>query len=345
MCHEPISCVLPPYILGAIAQNGTSEQRAWALGVLACDAGLRETRSRTPARSTAADVVRRRTPVRAIFDAAGSAAQPPTGRKLRGEGDQPTGDAAADEAYDGLGATYDLYLETYDRDSIDGAGLELDAYVHFGKAYANAFWDGARMVFGDGDGRVVRRMTKSVDVIGHELTHGVISAEAGLVYRGQSGALNESIADAFGSLVKQRIRGETAEHADWLIGEGVFADGIKARALRSMLEPGTAYDDPLLGRDPQPSTFNDYRETAEDNGGVHLNSGIPNRAFALAATRLGGPAWEGVGRVWYAALRHEELSPTSGFAAFAELSSRVAGDVLGRDGAAAVSDAWREVGL
>src|SRR5512132_3252436 len=127
---------------------------------------------------------------------------------------------AVDEAYDGLGDTFDFYEQAYDRNSIDDEGLPLDATVHYGHDYDNAFWNGQRMVFGDGDGQLFNRFTISLDVIGHELTHGVTEDEAGLVYLEQAGALNESLSDVFGSLVKQyhATPWQTADQADWLIG-------------------------------------------------------------------------------------------------------------------------------
>jgi Zn-dependent metalloprotease len=140
------------------------------------------------------------------------------------------------------------------------------------------------MVFGDGDGEIFNRFTIAIDVVAHELSHGVTETEAGLIYFEQSGALNESLSDVFGSLVKQYHLKQTADKADWLIGEGLLAKGINGKGLRSMSEPGTAYNDPLLGKDPQPAHMKDFIKTREDNGGVHLNSGIPNRAFYLAAT-------------------------------------------------------------
>ena len=232
-------------------------------------------------------------PQRVIDDAAGRETLP--GTTVRREGQPATGDAAVDEAYDGLGQTWSLYSEVFGRDSLDGRGLALLATVHYGKDYDNAFWDGTRMVFGDGDGEVFNRFTVSVDVIGHELTHGVTELTAGLTYRGQSGALNESVSDVFGSLVRQRAAGQSADEADWLIGAGLFTDSVRGVALRSMKAPGTAYDDPRLGKDPQPATMADYVETTDDNGGVHINSGIPNHAFYLAATAIGGHAWEAAG--------------------------------------------------
>src|SRR5690606_30719624 len=136
----------------------------------------------------------------------------------RREGQPASGDVAVDEAYDGLGATFDLYSEVFGRNSIDGAGLRLRASVHYGRLYDNAFWDGERMVFGDGDGEVFGRFPRSLSVIGHGLTHGVTQFASGLVYRGQSGALNESVSDVFGALVEQYARGQTSEQAGWLIG-------------------------------------------------------------------------------------------------------------------------------
>ena len=126
------------------------------------------------------------------------------GAVVRREGDPASGDRAVDEAFDGAGATRDFYREALGRDSLDGRGMALEATVHYGRAYDNAFWDGRRMVYGDGDGRYFRRFTIALDVIGHELSHGVIQHEANLDYAGQPGALNESFADVLGTLVRQR---------------------------------------------------------------------------------------------------------------------------------------------
>jgi Zn-dependent metalloprotease len=203
------------------------------------------------------------------------------------------------------------------------------------------------MVFGDGDGQVLGVMTGSLDVIGHELGHGVTEKEAGLKYWGQSGALNESLSDVWGSLVKQYKNGDDAAAADWLIGSEVWTPSIAGDALRSMKAPGTAYDDPLVGKDPQPANMSEYVETVQDNGGVHINSGIPNHAFYLAATEIGGNSWEVTGRIWYEALRDPALRTDSGFAAFARLTVVAAERLQGQGSAAAtaVKDAWDNVGV
>ncbi|MGN6503897.1 MAG: M4 family metallopeptidase [Pseudolysinimonas sp.] len=283
-------------------------------------------------------------PDRTVSDAQGRESLP--GVVVRSEGEGPVGDAAADEAYDGLGATFDLFAEVFGRDSIDGAGMRLPATVHYSQDYDNAFWNGERMVFGDGDGEIFRRFTASLTVIGHELAHGVTQYLAGLVYRGQSGALNESVSDVFGALVEQYALGQEAADASWLIGDGLFTDEVEGVALRSMKAPGTAYDDDVLGRDPQPAHMNDYVQTDDDDGGVHLNSGIPNKAFYLTAQRLGGHAWERAGRIWFDTLS-SGLRPTTDFAGFARatLAAAAARYGEGSEESAAARAGWVAVGV
>jgi Zn-dependent metalloprotease len=269
------------------------------------------------------------------------------GKLLRGEGQPPSKDKQADEAYDGLGATFDFYLDAYQRNSINNAGLPLTATVHYDNKYNNAFWNGDQMVFGDGDGVLFNPFTGPVDVIGHELTHGVTGSEANLIYRGQPGALNESLSDVFGSMVKQYAHNpkQSAADADWLIGEGLLT--FKGQSLRSMKAPGTAYDNKVMGKDPQPADMKHYIRTAEDNGGVHLNSGIPNRAFYLAATKIGGFAWEKAGQIWYDTLTDRALRPNAMFAGFARRTAINAAHRYGMNSPErkAVLEAWAEVGV
>ena len=223
--------------------------------------------------------------------------------------------------------------------------MPLIATVHYDNKYDNAFWDGHQMVFGDGDGTIFNRFTISLDVIGHELTHGVSGSEVNLYYSGQSGALNESVSDVFGSLVKQYVLKQTASEADWLIGAGLLT--IENQALRSMKAPGTAYDNNVLGKDPQPADMAHYVRTSQDNGGVHINSGIPNRAFFLVATALGGNAWVKAGQIWYDTIRDRSLRSRATFAAFAGRTIANAGHRYGANGTEqkAVADAWRQVGV
>jgi len=340
------SGVIPPYLLDRLAHHPSPRVRERAMATLRIEQQERSLRA-----TQGAAIARARLPAmpplppgqvnRAVHSAANGTALP--GQRVRAEGQPPSGDAAVDEAYDHLGATYNLFWQVYRRHSIDNAGLPLIGTVHYGEDYDNAFWNGAQMVFGDGDGEVFNRFTLAVDVVGHELSHGVIDHEAALRYQGQSGALNESLCDVFGSLVKQHRAGQAAGQADWLVGAGLFTQAVNAKALRSMAQPGSAYDDPALGKDPQPAHMRDYVETTDDNGGVHINSGIPNRAFYLAAVELGGPAWERAGRVWYDALRDKRLGANADFATFATLTVEIASSDAATQ--QAVRQAWQQVGV
>jgi len=283
---------------------------------------------------------------RTIFDCEHRSVLPPA-VLARSEDGPASADGSANRAFDGIGLTRDFYQEVFQRNSIDGKGMRLDGYVHFGVRFNNAFWDGEEMVFGDGDGIKFGDLTGAVDVIGHELAHGVTDKTAGLVYRNQPGALNESISDVFGSLVKQWSLKQSADEADWLIGADVFTPGIDADALRSMKAPGQAFNNPLFGKDPQPdrmSRFVHLPDTEEgDSGGVHINSGIPNKAFFLTAVHIGGFAWEAAGLIWYESLRasHEEAQ----FQDFADTTYRKAGELFGVGSVeqSAVLAAWQEV--
>ncbi len=350
--HHSVFCITPPHMLDAISRNGSPAQREIALRTIATSNEIRNQRN---------EIVKRIAELRAaaavaggkdrtVYDAKNGSQLP--GTKVRGEGDPATADPAVNEAYDGAGITYDLYLDIYGRNSIDNNGLKLISTVHYQKGYDNAFWNGQQMAYGDGDEdlpveeRLFNRFTISLDIIGHELTHGVTQYEANLTYFGQPGALNESMSDVFGSLVKQYQRGQTADQADWIIGEGLFTSNINGVGIRSMKAPGTAYDDPVLGKDPQPAHMDDYVNTIEDNGGVHINSGIPNHAFYVVARELGGSAWEKAGRIWYKTLT-EKLTSQSTFQQAADATFAAAGEIYGEGSVEqnAVSTGWAAVGI
>lgn len=348
--RNPLFCILPPYILRNIAKNGTREEREAVLNTLALDETLRTARLtyslldglKIAQPGATLPVPQKK---RNIYDAKHTQQLP--GTLVRGEGKPAGSDKAVNQAYDGLGDTFDFFYKVHNRNSIDNAGLPLVATVHYGTNYDNAFWNGQQMVFGDGDNLIFTGFTASTDIIGHELTHGVTGSEANLTYQGQSGALNESISDVFGSMVKQYKLHQTSQQADWLIGAGLLAKGIHGVALRSMKAPGTAYDDPKLGKDPQPSTMTNYVETGEDNGGVHTNSGIPNHAFYLAASALGGFSWEKAGLIWYDTLIDRNLKANATFASFASLTVTHAGIRYGVNSMEqkAVRDAWVRVAV
>ncbi len=351
-CRNPLHCLVPDYLLREVAKRGGDEHREVALDTLGLSATLRAARTQAevrraalgPARPAAAALKAPKVN-RVIRDAGGG--EDLNSKIVRQEGDGDTGDEAVDEAFERFGTTWDFWFEVYARNSIDGAGLTLDGVVHYSQNFDNAFWDGDQMIFGDGSGKIFTRLTQSLTVCAHELGHGVIQYDGPLEYQGESGALNEHYADVFGSMVDQWHTGETSKDADWLIGKEILAQGVTGKALRSMKEPGTAYDDDLLGKDPQPAHMNDFVETVDDHGGVHINSGIPNKAFYELAVALGGHSWENAGRIWYTALGNPQLRPTSSFRRFARLTERVAAQLYGAGSTetGAVEAAWDKVGI
>ncbi|NYD57646.1 hypothetical protein BKA08_001884 [Nocardioides marinisabuli] len=332
--RRPHRCFVPPYLQRALGYDAT----------LAVDEALRSARLAGP--SPAATLITTPgAPAWTVHDAGSTTTLP--GRPVRAAGEPAVGDAAVDEAATGIAASLALLLEVWGRDSYDGAGAPVSLSVHYGRDYANAFWDGTQLVFGDGDGVVFDRFTKPVDVLGHELAHALTEHTAGLVYADQPGALNEHVSDVVAACLKQRLLDQRPDAADWLVGEGLFLPGVQARGLRDMARPGSAYDDPRLGRDPQPGHMDDFIVTTDDHGGVHLNSGIPNRAFHLAALAIAaadpGPAgtsWTGAGQVWYDALTGGAAGPRTDFAGFAAATVAAAGPH-----ADAVAEAWAAVGV
>lgn len=352
MSHRhSIFCIIPPHMLQEIARRGTQAQRDLAIRNLTLSAevrGYRQGLAVAAAKLDVADALAGKE--RVVYDAQNSSSLP--GLRMRGEGDPAMGDPAVDEAFDGAGATYDLYKDVYGRDSIDGRGMRMDSTVHYQRGYDNAFWNGRQMVYGDGDedlpeaDRLFNRFTIAIDIIGHELTHGVTQHEANLVYNNQPGALNESMSDVFGILVKQRSLGQPARDANWIVGAGLFTANVNGVGLRSMKAPGTAYNDPVLGNDPQPGHMDDYQSVSYDNGGVHINSGIPNRAFYVAAHELNGFAWEKTGRIWYDTLTNR-LTSTSNFQAAANATYAAAKQLYGVGSLEqqAVQMGWAEVGI
>ncbi len=350
--RQPVYCIIPPHMLREIAQNGSPAQRTAAVQTLRLTGQFRGQRMAMESIPTAKAGLMEAAAgkQRSVYDAQCGTTLP--GQLVRSEGDAPSADPAVNEAYDGAGATYDLYQQVYNRNSIDDKNMPLDSTVHYQKGYDNAFWNGSQMVYGDGDEdlpvdqRLFNRFTIAIDVIGHELTHGVTQYEANLYYWEQSGALNESFSDVFGSLVKQRQLNQTADQADWIIGQGLLTSNVNGVGIRSMKAPGTAYDDPVLGKDPQPAHMKDYQNTTYDNGGVHINSGIPNHAFYLAAVEIGGYAWEKAGQIWYVTLR-DKLQEKANFLDTALATIQTAGELYGSGSPEqqAVRKAWEGMGV
>jgi Zn-dependent metalloprotease len=344
--HCSLHCILPPGLLFKLARTGSDEVRESALRALSLDHTFRQARAVRAAHPAAPAELSGLlaapaggNPQRFIYDQHENEAHA-LGTLVRSEGQPPVADVAVNDAYDGFGDTYKFYWEVLKRNSIDDNGMRIDGLVHYGVHYPNAFWDGeGHMWFGNGDGQMLTQTTKGIDVIGHELTHGVTQYTLQLVYQGQSGALNESISDCMGSLVMQYAKGQTAEEASWLIGADIVGPLLKP-ALRSMKEPGKANP-----HDDQPATMEEYVNTAEDNGGVHTNSGIPNHAFYVIAKALGGHAWEGAGLIWYDTMHDPKVKPNASFTAFAQGTLRAAQQRFGAESkeAAAVRAGWEAV--
>ncbi|MFT3906203.1 MAG: M4 family metallopeptidase [Steroidobacteraceae bacterium] len=250
-------------------------------------------------------------------------------------------DDTAQRAFRQTTAVARFYKNCFDRNSVDDAGMTLMSSIHYGQKYNNAFWNGSQMTYGDGDGQIFVDFTRSNDVIGHELTHGVTQYTAGLGYEDQPGALNESISDVFGSMFRQWQAKQSVKSADWLIGSGIMGPAAKSkgyRCLRSMAEPGAA-----ICLSPQPARMKDY----EQGGDPHTNSGIPNRAFYLVAMGIGGRSWEKAGKIWYAALTSPKATQDMNFKAFAKLTKSAATRLFPGDSkvAQAVKAGWKGVGI
>jgi thermolysin len=189
------------------------------------------------------------------------------------------------------GKVYDYYKNTLGRNSYNNAGATLYSGVHYSSNYNNAFWNGQEMTYGDGDGVQFIALSGSYDVVAHELTHAVTEYTSKLVYSNQSGALNESWSDAMACVMDTR---------NWMIGEDVYTPGTAGDALRYM-------DNPAKGG--QPDHMSKYVTTTSDNGGVHTNSGIPNKAFYNYATAIGSR--DIAGKVWYKAAQSYMTSTTN----------------------------------
>jgi Zn-dependent metalloprotease len=361
-----MQCIIPPYMRMKLLNNADKDQAA-LITKLSCFSTDEELRARRtsyaklqPGQKRLLALLQLKSKVR-VFTAQADQELPKPSREVysaegrdelpgilvRDEDSKATGDIDVDRVYDAAGATWDFYYRLFGRNSIDNAGMKLIQTVHYMQAYDNAFWDGKQMVYGDGDGELFASFTSDIDVTGHELTHGVVQYECNLDYYGQSGALNESLADVFGIMIKQKTLNQDVKSADWLIGENILVGD--QYAIRSLKAPGTAYvDHPELGTDPQPAHMSGYTNDPDDNGGVHLNSGIPSHAFYLAANDLGGFAWEKVGQVWYSAMCNAELVPVNAtFEQFKQATLSTSTTLFGpKDKVTqAIENGWKGVGV
>ena len=345
-CHNPLHCFVPPDVLDNLVTADDPEIREHAIETIRAASAVRAVRTtlaRMPMMASIPSPVA--TKNRLVYDMKNNRFFPLPGHFVRGEGDDPVNDDAVNEAYDFSGITYDFYKEIFDRNSLDNKGMSLISSVHYGKNINNAFFNGEQMLYGDGDGKIFIRFTRALDVVAHELTHGVIMHESNLEYLNESGALNEHFADAMSALVKQWHLQQPVEEADWLMGDAIVAPSLGVKSLRTFKAEKAYENHPVLGTDRQPKHIKDKYTGFEDNGGVHINSGIPNHAFYLVAIELGGKSWDKTGSIWYKTLRN--LNKSSNFQEAAAMSYQVAGADFGSGSLEqqAVKKAWDAVGI
>lgn len=345
--RHSLFCIIPPYILERLAESNDSALRKMAIDAITASADFRAMREFFQSMPAfAALPITTAGKNRLIYDMQNKGRRWLPGQLVRTEGQGPIADAAANEAYDGSGITYDFYYKFFNRNSLDNRGMPLISSVHLENNLPNAFWNGQQMAYGDGYGNVFLRFTKSLDVIAHELTHGVISHECNLIYQDESGALNEHFADVFGVLVTQWKQNHSAAAADWLVGRDLIGPAATgANAIRNF-GPGKAFtNDPYLGTDRQPKHMAQKYTGSDDYGGVHINSGIPNHAFYIFARTVGGNAWDAPGKIWYETMR--QLSPNSDFSDMVKATKTVAQSLHPANSPihAALNNAWQQVGL
>jgi Zn-dependent metalloprotease len=335
-------CALPPHLLEHVAAKTGDTEAARR---------HRDTSERVRTqRHTAAAAAQKAPPghaERSVYDAGSKEHLP--GHLVRAQSAKPVADKMVNEAYDNVGVTLDFYARVFGRDSLDGRGMDVRASVHYGDNWTNAMWNGDQMLFGDGDGIHIGGFTRALEIVGHELTHavtqhsipgglGVVQCNGKPDLAGEAGALNESLSDVFGSLVKQWHLKQDVNRADWLVGAGILAPAI-GHAVRSLKDPGNPAK--TYESDHQVAHMSRYVK----DGDVHANSGIPNHAFYLAAYSLGGNAWEHAGRIWYEALTllNAKSTFTDAASATREISSRLFGAASKEQ--QAVHAAWVKVGV
>lgn len=333
-----LCCITPPDLLHDIIKRGkTEEEKERAIRTLELSERLRAERE-VIAKIHGLRVLGQPDKMRILYDANHADdifSLPGTPKRYEGD-DMDTGDSDVDNCFRNTGLVYDFFKDVFMRNSIDDEGLSMQSSVHFGIDFDNAVWTGSQMVYGDGSNVVFKKGSlTSLTVTAHELTHGITDSEANLVYRGQPGALNEHMSDVFAIMCDQWVNHQTVEASDWLIGRDMlFGGGI---GLRSLKEPGTAHPS-----DKQIGHMNDYYTGIR----IHYSSGIPNKAFYVACTKIGGYSWEKAGKIWYLALR-DRLREYSKFQDAADITYDIAGSVFGEGSneQKAVILGWKSVGI
>ncbi|MGW8959012.1 M4 family metallopeptidase [Paenibacillus sp. NPDC055715] len=243
------------------------------------------------------------------------------------DADNVWNDPAGVDAHAYAAKTYNYYKDKFGRNSIDGRGLQIRSTVHYGSRYNNAFWNGSQMTYGDGDGITFIAFSGDPDVVGHELTHGVTEYTSNLDYYGESGALNESFSDIIGNDIQRK---------NWLVGDDIYTPSIAGDALRSMSNPAQYH---------QPDHYSNLYKGSSDNGGVHTNSGILNKAYYLLAqggtfhdVKVDGIGRDAAVQIYYSAFTNY-LTSSSKFSNACAAVIQAAKDLYGANSAQAIAAA------
>lgn len=347
-CRKPCTCcfVIPPYLMKQIYT--IDEIRAQMLVSNESQVKSISEGQQTPISEGHQAVVLQAKanngPIISVYDAKNRERLPGTVATSNQKENPHVADPVVNTAFKRTQAIHEFWLKVFGMCSFDNRNGEIRTTVHFGKNFANAFWNGQQLVFGDGD-KTFKHLLE-LSVMGHEFGHAITGSK--LNYKGESGALNEHLSDVWGSLFLQYKMNHTVDQASWLIGEGTLETRNGSFALRSMKAPGTAYNIPALGKDPQPDHYTKRYKGREDEGGVHINSGIPNKAFYLFANAQGGYAWEKAGLVWFKTLQADGLfTPNCTMPEFARATIATAKAEFPND-AKLVQDlrsAWQSVGV
>jgi len=274
-----------------------------------------------------------------VYDAKNTQRLP--GTRARFEPEAPISDEVLNAIYENCLGTRKFHRDILGINSMDNRGMDYISTGHYGKKYNNALNNGVQMCYGDGDQVIFATFVKP-DIDAHECGHQVTKETCDLEYYKWPGILNEHISDVDGAVSRQYNLNLSSAQDSWLIGPGIFMPSISGVALRSMLAPGTAYNDGRLGKDPQPDHMSRFLDTEQDNGGVHINSGIPNKAFAVWSQSAGGYAFEKTYPIWWAT--RKQIHSDCDFQTFADATVANARQ-LSPNEVSRLRDAWNAVGI
>lgn len=335
--------IVPESALRRLAEEVGGEQRDNLIASADIDRNLRQLRDQSQKLTIAAFAyggmpqVSAGPPAISVYTAGNNFVLP--GNVVNNPGSSP--DSQVKTTFAMTGGVADFYKSVFGRNSLDNAGMALLSTVHYGTDYNNAFWNGTQMAYGDGDGQIFTPFCNDDDVVAHELTHGVTQFTLQLVYKNESGGLNESLSDVFGSMFRQWRRKQSVKQADWLVGADIMGPDAKNRGytcLRDMANPSAKH---CLA--PQITNYGQYKPGMDP----HTSSGIGNLAFHTAAIALGGNSWDKAGQVWYDVVNTAGPRPNMTMKQFAKLLRASAKKLFPADPGVykAVDDGWKSVGI